>query len=155
MDTMLSLTTSVPAMADIYVYSADRQLVVAIEFLGTYSTPEYLERMRSLVFEQCAGAKPLYILLVRPSHLHLWRGEAEAGTKPQSASTLPIIQALAPTIAANGWVVSRYSLRMLITTWLDKFTLGFADVDSEADQLIVQSGIYDRMRNGSVEVVES
>jgi len=44
---------------------------------------------------------------------------------------------------------------MIITTWLDKFTLGFADVDSEADQLIVQSGIYDRMRNGNVEVAES
>jgi len=142
-------------MADIYVYSADRQLVVAIEFLGTYSTPEYLERMRSLVLEECAGGKPLYILLARPSHLHLWRAEAEPGTKPQSASTLPIIKALTPKLAAEGWVVSGYSLRMIITTWLDKFTLGFADVDSEADQLIVQSGIYDRMRNGSVEVVES
>ena len=80
---------------------------------------------------------------------------AEPGTKPQSASTLPIIQALTPELAAKGWVVSGYSLRMIITTWLDKFTLGFADVDSEADQLIVQSGIYDRMRNGNVEVAES
>ena len=134
---MLSFTTSVPAMADINVYSADRQLVEAWCCNNAPGRSPSIFFSYDLATFICGALRQN-----RERSLSL-------------LSTLPIIQALTPELAAKGWVVSGYSLRMIITTWLDKFTLGFADVDSGADQLIVQSGIYDRMRNGSVEVVES
>ena len=158
MDTMLTFATSAPAMADINVFSEDGQLVVAIKILGTYSTPEYLERMRALLLERTARARPQYLMLVQPRGLHLWHGDAQPNTEPQFAPLDPIVRVTAPSLAEKSGNLHPRTLPILLSTWLNILAFGLEkpDINSRPDQLLVESGGYARILDGSAKIdVES
>src|SRR3569833_2842217 len=151
---MLSNHADIPTLADVGVYSPDKLLVVAIKMAGgNNADPMLLERMRAALARKSAPAKPLFLLVVANDGLYLWRAEAEPNSKPQYASIHAVMRDIAPRVLEMGGPFHANGLRILVVAWLNVLSLGLRQPnrESEADQLLIETGIYERILNGDVE----
>src|SRR3569833_2506617 len=100
---MLSYHADIPTLADVGVYSPDKQLVVAIKMAGgNNADPMLLERMRAALARKSAPAKPLFQLVIANDGLYLWRAEAEPNSKPQYATNQTDKQENTPRVLEMG-----------------------------------------------------
>lgn len=144
-----------PALADIVVYAPDSHLVLAVEIKEAKQTSatEAAALRRSLLAH---GLLPdsAFFLLVYPSTLFLWRRETPAADPPDYiASTLSVMIDPERGVAADDRArLRKGGLQLRVFAWLSVLAsdLRRADPKSEPEKMLIDSGVYERLRHGEV-----
>jgi hypothetical protein len=143
-----------PSLSDLVVLSADRQPVMIVECKngrGTSAQSVALYR-RNLLAHDLLPPIPFY-LLAFSTMLFLWKGNAEPEDLPQfSAPAALLLHDYVPSVAAQNPVLNADSLELVMHSWLDDLANGIRKPkdSSEADQMLIKSGVLELIRNGTV-----
>lgn len=98
-----------------------------------------------------------YVLLAFPSHFFLWLPKAQADQLPNFAvSAEPVLREYLGERTEKLGELCSGSLQLLLVCWLDDLACAMRQPDpkSEADQMMVDSGLYDQIRRGEVKSEE-
>jgi hypothetical protein len=85
--------------------------------------------------------------------LHLWRKDAPAGSPPQfTASAKQIWRNYLGKLAEEPGTLRSESMELAVAAWLNDLANNVTrlDTESEADRLLLDSGLYDQMKGGVV-----
>lgn len=94
-----------------------------------------------------------YFMLALQTDLHLWRTDAPAGSQPLfTASPRQIWHYYLGERGDDLDFIRSEVMIILLGAWLNALAHNIMrlDPDSEADQLLIKSGLYDRMKRGVV-----
>lgn len=94
-----------------------------------------------------------YFMLTLRGELHLWRKDAPAGSQPQfTASAEKIWRNYLGELGEKPDTLRSESMQLAVGAWLNDLANNVAKPDpaSEADQLLLRSGLYDQMKGGVV-----
>jgi hypothetical protein len=143
--------------ADIAVYSPDRELKLVVEVKGkTDATPQWAARMRrNLLAHSIIPPAPFFLLAAR-EHFYLWRNGTtvfDAKLPDYVVDSRPIV---APYIKNTPIRLERMgdsSLQLIMTSWLSGLVNSKLSPESAepAEKWIFDSGLYDAIKEGSVE----
>jgi hypothetical protein len=143
------------SLHDITVYSANAGPLLVVEVNGSKnSAPDQLERLRRILMSGSDTWGADFFLIAQNNGLFLWRKGAEPGTEAEFASIKTLVREYAPSIADRDMLIPKDGMEILMYAWLDDLVLGIRQpqLESDADQLLVRTGVYDRMREGRVVV---
>lgn len=143
------LKYSRPVKVDIAVYAWDLSLAMAVTCLGG-GYDGNLEtavkaRSRQIELEYLNLGPPLLLACV--DGMFFWRQDAALDQLPDfSVSPLP------PLMPGHSGPVNWVGLKHHIHYWLFGLAVGFRKPDpcSEADQFLLKSGLYEKLRHGEV-----
>jgi len=142
---------------DITAYSPDNRQVLIVEVKsGKDSDPQQLERVRQALMSVIEAQSVQFFVLAQRNGLFLWKKGASTGTDAEFAPVKGLLREYAASLPDQEEIIRKPGLEMVIHAWLDDLALGIRQPkpDSEADQLLVKTGIYDQIRQGRV-VMES
>jgi len=145
-----------PALADIAVFSKDRRpvLVVEVKDSSMYSTAESAAGLRrSLMAHHFLPDVPFF-MLATPIQISLWRGDAHAGAYPNySAAAKAVLDSYSSRHANRDKPVRGGALEIVMFSWLSDLASGVCALspDSEVDRMLVESGLYERIRGGTAD----
>jgi len=142
------------SLRDITVYASDDRPVLVVEIKGHKdASRENLERLRRSLASEVHEVKPRFLLLAQRDDLFLWDLTSKVGAQPQVASAKSVLRDYAKSVPDPEHSLRKDGLQMVLRSWLDDLALGIRKprADSEADQLLVSSGIYQDIRQGRVE----
>ena len=111
------------------------------------------------VIDQRDGLTPLwdidfdYFMLTLRAELYLWRKDAPAGSPPEfTASATQIWRQYLGELADTPETLVSEDMQLAVAVWLNNLANNIAEPnpESEADQLLLRSGLYDWMKGGDV-----
>jgi hypothetical protein len=147
------LSISMPVEYDIVIETTDgRVLVVECKRIKVTSAAEAAKVRRSFRGFARELAAP-YFMLAFPTSLFLWKGDADVDAPPQfSAAARPVLQSYLGVVADQPGGPLSENLEIAISSWLGDLVSGVRqpDPDSEPEQMVVQSGLLDRIKGGKV-----
>jgi hypothetical protein len=153
MTALAALPLSMHPHADLMVFTSDDKPLVVVEIKGgkDTSTPALEHARQQLQLLSTQRPAP-YLLAVFRSGLFLWLKKDEHPREPLRASIKPLLMEYAGSVPDRENSLRAEGLQILVHTWLDDLALGLRQpkADSEADQLLVSSGIYEKMQRGRV-----
>jgi hypothetical protein len=94
-----------------------------------------------------------YFMVTLRAELYLWRDDAPPGSPPQyTASAKQIWRDYLGEYGDRPETLLCVSMEMAVASWLNDLANNVTkpDPESEADQLVLRSGLYDRMKGGVV-----
>jgi len=143
-----------PLRTDIVAYSPDHSLVVVVECEGGNQTsPQYAALLRrSLITHRLLPDAP-YLLIASPTGFFLWLEQTPPGEPPDfSASAASVLHHYVGKLAEDTEGIRRDALQLVLFGWLADLADAIRQPDpcSEADQMLVKSGLYDKIRRGQV-----
>ena len=148
-------------LADIAVYSPDHRLQLVVEVKGkTHATPQWAAQMRrNLMAHSIIPPAPFFLLAAR-DHFYLWRNEGKSfDVKPPDyiVDSRPIV---APYLSDTPIALERISdssLQLIVTSWLNLLVNSnlSLEVMGPAERWLFDSGLYEAIKNGSVEAESS
>jgi hypothetical protein len=146
------LSTHMGAEADIVLETrAKRLLVVECTWMKEPSvaaateTRDGLAQLWSIDFE--------YFMLAFHTELHLWRKDAPSGSQPMfTASASQIWRDYLGSLVDSPRRLRSPAMAIAVSAWLNDLANNVSkpDPDSDADRLLLRSGLYDQMRGGVV-----
>lgn len=154
--TASSLPMSSTAQADIVVFSRDKRpiLVVELKDTGAYTTPESAAGVRRSLMAHGLLPDAPFFMLVTPIKQFLWPKIAAPHDLPgftaPSTSILDHYAAPRPSRPKQG---RGGALEIVIFSWLSDLASGIRSPsrDSPADQMLVESGVYQQIRGGTAD----
>jgi hypothetical protein len=147
-------SSSMRSPTDIAVYSPDKQLILVVEVKGGKQSKSdaAAQLRRNLLVHGLLPSSP-YFLLAYQTNLFLWRSGSDPIAPPLfMAPAKPVLQDYLRSVSGGERLVGEESLQLALVSWLSDLA---SDVrtpqpSSEADEMIVQSGLYDLIKNGEV-----
>ena len=143
------------ALADIVVYAPDKSPVLSVEIKETrQASAEEAAALRRRLLAHGLLPNSAFLLLVYPATLFLWRRESPADSAPDYvASAKPVLRDTEMNIPGGDEAPLRKSgLQLLVFAWLSVLAndLRNADPKSEPEKMLIDAGVYDRLRHGDV-----
>jgi hypothetical protein len=140
--------------ADIVVESPDERRVLIVECKRTKDVSnEQAARWRRNYVAHGLDAHVPYFLLAFSSGLFLWRANTNIDAPPDfTAPAKPVLKRYLGPIADQVDGPIEESLEIAFSTWLSDLASGIRkpDADSEADQMLVDSGLLAKIKNGKL-----
>jgi hypothetical protein len=146
----------IPAPADIVVYAHDRRLLLAVEIKETRqpSAKDATSLRRSLHAHGLVPDSAFY-LIVYPTTLFLWRRETPAADPPDYTASTKLLEEDAERGVAHqrDRQLRKGGLQLLVFGWLSVLAndLRRADPTSDAERMLIDSGVYEALRHGEVQ----
>ncbi len=147
--------------ADIAVFSPDKKLKLIVEVKAkSGASPEWAAQMRRNLLAHAAIPRAPFFLLALPDRLYLWKDGSESTTaRPADyvVDSSPIISAYLSDVDKmtpnNSW----HGLELIFASWLNLLTISQLSEDKAAphEKWLLESGLYDAIKNGSVETEAS
>jgi hypothetical protein len=139
---------------DIAAYSPDRQLVLLAEvkWLKELTEEEAAFFRRNLLAHQLLTEVP-YFLLAHRNAFFLWKGKGTPGNRPDfKAAAKPVLKKYLGDLADTGSGAGPESMELAVKLWLSDLASGIEqpDPNSEADKMLVDSGLLDSLKGGEV-----
>ena len=142
--------------ADIVVFSADNTLELIVEVKGNRGvSPEWASQFRRNLLVHHAIPRSQFFLLALPDQMYLWRNGSdiiETREPDFVIDSSPIISAyLDATVEHTS--NSGQALELAFASWLNLLTISGLSEDKVAphEKWLLESGLYDAIKNGSVE----
>jgi hypothetical protein len=91
-------------------------------------------------------------MLALPSSFHLWKPAAPPDAPPNcSASAIPVLRSYLGKISEQTPWAGAENMELAISAWLSDLAGSLRKPDaSEADHMLVNAGLYDLIRGGTV-----
>jgi hypothetical protein len=145
----LSIDEEPKSFYDLTVRAADRRPILAVAITGRVGADrEDIELFRELLMSEEGGEEIPFFLLAEGDRMFLWR----KGDGPYIDAEIALVEPLVREYAPSGvdTPLSKDGMNILIYAWLDDLAMGIREPrpESEADQLLVRSGVYDEIRGG-------
>lgn len=142
-----------PSHSDIVAYSPDHRRVLVVECKGGGEmSPENAALLRRNLLTHNLIPDAPYFLLAVPNGFFLWLDKTPADQPPDFfASAKSVLRDYlgkhAEALGTRG-----ESLQLVLVSWLGDLASAIRqpDPNSEADQMLVKSGLYDKIRFGEV-----
>jgi hypothetical protein len=139
---------------DIVAYSADHRRVLVVECKGGKMTsPENAAQFRRNLMAHSAITPTPYFLLAFPTSLFLWKAETAPGELADfTAPAKPVLRSYLGSLVDREPGLQGQSIELAMLSWLGDLAAAIRKPDpkSEADQMVVKSGLYDKIRRGEV-----
>jgi hypothetical protein len=135
---------------DIVIESPDRRRILVVECTRNTSSQQAVRWRRNFVAHGLDSEVP-YFLLAFPTSLFLWRANANIEAPPDfTAPAQGVLKRYLGSIADQPGGPLEESLEIAFSTWLSNLAHGVRQPDalSEADQMLVTSGLLETMRGG-------
>jgi hypothetical protein len=129
-----------------------RLLVVECKRVSDIS-PQWASHLRSNLIAQGRTFEALFFMLAISDRLYLWHNTAPPDAAPDdSASPESVYRAYMGSVAQKQGGPSSESIELALTSWLASLAskIRAPKPDSEADQMLVRSGLYASMHNAIV-----
>lgn len=145
-----------PTRADIVVDSAPRRTALLAECrLSKNSSTELAVRLREKLLADCGLPREsnAFFMLAFPDVIYLWiPGSAPDAPPTHSAPAKSLLREYLGRIADQPGGPREESLELAIASWLGDLTANLREPakTSEADQMVVVSGLYDKIKGGYV-----
>ena len=138
--------------ADIVIESPDRRRILVVECKRAQdaSKQQAVRWRRNFVAHGLDSEVP-YFLLAFPTGLYLWRANANIEAPPDfTAPAQDVLKRYLGSIADQPGGPLEESLEIAFSTWLSDLAHGVRQPDalSEADQMLVTSGLFEKMKGG-------
>src|SRR5882757_1584765 len=138
---------------DIVIESPDRRRILVVECKRAQdaSSQQAVRWRRNFVTHGLDSEVP-YFMLAFPTGLFLWRANANIGAPPDfTAPAQGVLKRYLGPIADQPGGPLEESLEIAFSTWLSDLAHGVRQPDSssEADQMLVESGLLEKMRGGT------
>jgi len=143
--------------ADIIVESHYRRPILMVKCRGAQGTSnQYATRWRQNLIEHGLDPEVPYFLLAFPTRLFLWRANANIEAPPDFAAPAQDVlrRYLGPIADLPGG--PRQSLELVFHFWLDDLAQELRQPDplSEAEQMLVTSGLLEKIKGGLFRTLE-
>lgn len=145
---------------DIEVYSPDKKLKLVVEVKNKQGASlEWAAQMRRNLFSNSAVPHAPFFLLALPDHLYLWKNGSDS-TEARPADFIvdaaPILSDYSNNLKTDSRQTSR-DLELIFASWLNLVTISQLTADAAAphEQWLLESGLYDAIKNGSVQTEAS
>jgi hypothetical protein len=144
------LSTTMAAEADVVLETPSRR-VLLVEC--TWMREPTLAK----VIDERDGLAPLwgidfdYFMLTLRAELYLWRKDAPAGSPPEyTASAMQIWRDYLGKLAETPETLPSECMEIAVAIWLNNLANNIVgpNPESEADQLLLRSGLFDWMKGG-------
>jgi hypothetical protein len=142
---------------DIAVYSPDGLLQLVVEAKSQQQTSrDWAARFRRNLLAHQAIPPAKYFLLAMPDHLYLWKNGVNLAEAPPDYE-IPTWEVLGGYLGARNEPPRRVweeSLQLALASWLNDVASSKRELrpESEADRLLVDSGLYEAIKSGAVHV---
>ncbi len=139
---------------DIVVEAPDHTRVLVVECKRMRETSDtQATQFRESLATQERGLRNAFFMLALPAKLFLWKPDVALDAQPDFTAPARAVLGtyLGPWADQPGGPHSE-SLEIAISSWLSDLQNGIRNPDprSEADRMIVQSGLLDQIKGGSV-----
>jgi hypothetical protein len=147
--------------ADIAVFSPDRNLKLIVEVKGNRgATAEWASQLRRNLIAHEAIPRSPFFMLALPDKLYLWRNGSDAiDSRPADfvADSEPIISAYLDDRSPSPMESGGHGLDLIFASWLNLLTIMPLTEEMAAphERWLLDSGLYDAIKNGSVETAAS
>ena len=141
-------------IADIIVYSRDRRLVLAVETTGlSESTAQDATALRRNFIVHQLLPKTAFFLFVSPTAMFLWRQEALPSAPPDCEVSADAVLNHYRSEESGEWAMTKGELEIVVLHWLCRITNGLREADpaSPPERMLIESGLYEQIRNGDVQ----
>lgn len=150
--TSTELSTHMVVEADIVVETLTRRILrVDCTWMKEPSLAKVTQLRDDLA--QMWSTRFEYFMVTLRAELYLWRDDAPAGSPPQfTASAKQIWRNYLGERGKKPDTLLSDSMELAVASWLNDLANNVAkpDPESEADQLLLRSGLYDQMKGGVV-----
>lgn len=140
--------------ADIVIESPDRRRILVVECKRAQDTSrQHAVHWRRNFVAHGLDAEVPYFLLAFSSGLFLWRANENIEAPPDfTAPAQSVLKRYLGSIADQPGGPLEESLEIAFSTWLSDLAHGVRQPDalSEADQMLVTSGLLEEMRGGTL-----
>jgi hypothetical protein len=139
---------------DIRVTTSDNRLLLIAEVKGKRgASADWVKQMRQLLLASDIIPKSPYFLLALPDYFYLWKTTSDEDAEPDF--TIEARQALAGYLESASLSLDKISgegLELLVSSWLRDLTYldDSKDSDNPSVKWLVESGLYDEIKNGKV-----
>jgi hypothetical protein len=139
---------------DIAAYSSAKELVLLVEVKWSKESSEEdaIFFRRNLRNHSILTDGPHFLLAYR-NNLFLWKGSTSPDAQPDFRSPAkPVLRKYLGEIAETASGAGPESLELAFKLWLTDFARGseLPDPKSDADKMLVDSGLYQKIRGGEV-----
>jgi hypothetical protein len=146
---------AMPVPPDITVESPRRQTVLVVECkFEKDESPAAASRLRNLLLSDGYLDVPAeaFFMLALPTIFHLWRpGVASEDPPSCSASAAPVLRSYLGRIAEKVPWPGAEGMGLAVSFWLNDLAASIRPPDaSDADQMLVNVGLYELLKGGSV-----
>lgn len=133
---------------ELVVDSIYRRTIMTVECIpSTKETAEEAVWLRDQLLPEELETDDCFFMLARISVINLWMpGSARSVLPNYTASVFPILR----DSGADLQSMDRHVLRDAMENWLRRVSVGRPAIETEADQMLVASGLYAKMWGGSV-----
>ena len=139
--------------ADIIVYARDRRLALAVE-ITSLSEPiqDVIATRRHLVMHPLFP-RASFFLLVNPSSMFLWREETLSIAPPDYEVSADAVVNYLLGQESRKWEMTQGELEIIVLHWLGTIVNGLREADpaSPPEQMLIESGLYELIRNGDLQ----
>jgi hypothetical protein len=143
-----------PPTADIVLDSPLQRRVLVVECkLAKEASPEGAARLRRSLYAHRLAPEATFFMLALPTALYLWKKDSAPDALPDFASAAkPVLRDYLGKIADQAGGPRGESLELAISSWLSDLAsrLRKPNSESDADQMLVASGLYEQMKDGVV-----
>ena len=140
--------------ADIIVYSHDRSLALAVEttISRAPTAEDATELRRHLLMHQLLPRAPFF-LLVNPTSMFLWREATPPTAPPDREVSADAVLNNYCSEESGKWAMTKGALEIVVLHWLCTIANGLREADpaSPPEQMLIDSGLYEQIRNGDVQ----
>ena len=146
---------AMPVSSDITVESRLRKTVLVVECkFEKDGSPAVASRLRNRLLSDGYLDVPAeaFFMLALPTSFHIWKPGVASDDPPScSASTAPILRSYLGRIAEQILWPGAEGMELTVSAWLSDLAASIREPDtSEADQMIVDVGLYELLKGGSV-----
>jgi hypothetical protein len=146
-------SATMAVQADIVIETSDGRILVVECKRVKETSNEQAARWRRNYLAHGLDSKVPYFLLAFSTGLFLWRANEDVDALPEfTAPAKPVLKRYLGPIADQPDGPIDESLEIAFSTWLSDLANGIRqpDVNSEADQMLVVSGLLERIKDGKL-----
>jgi hypothetical protein len=142
--------------ADISVFSAENKLELIVEVKGNRGVgPEWASQFRHNLLAHHAIPRSQFFLLALPEQMYLWKNGSDVVETRGPDFVIDSSPIVSPYLAETTEHIanSTQTLQLVFASWLNLLTICSLSKDEVAphEQWLLESGLYDAIKNGSVE----
>ena len=139
---------------DMTGYSPRNELILLVETKWSKDSSEQVAvaYRTNLIANDLLPRDPFFLLAYR-NNLFLWREKAGDQAGPDyKSSAKPVLKKYLPSIPDPEKELGPESLEFAIKLWLADLASGYEqpDLNSEADKMLVDSGLFKRLKGGQI-----
>ncbi|HTU65770.1 MAG TPA: hypothetical protein VMF52_07465 [Steroidobacteraceae bacterium] len=139
---------------DIAVYSKSRQLVLLAEVKWVKESSEASATFfrKNLIANHLLPCEPHFLLAYR-NEFFLWDAGSSADDPPRfRAPAKSVVKKYLSTVSSAEVAPGPESMESAVKLWLSELVSGIElpDASSEPDKMLVDSGLYEKIKNGEV-----